>query len=105
MLAHAGGPWPARMLHAGASMATPASRRTLGHLGHLGHGFKLQAWPCMPVDLGSFGSLILRNPNDPKAGAGARRSFKALGHLGHLVIDLKSAPVAALTTRAWFCRY
>jgi hypothetical protein len=54
------------MLPAGASMATPASRRTLGHLGHLGHGFKLHGHAGQPVDLGSFGSLILHDPNDLK---------------------------------------
>jgi hypothetical protein len=48
-------------------------------LGHLGHGF-------------------LRDPNDLKAWPCARRSFKALGHLGHLVIDLKLTRDAAFYT-------
>jgi hypothetical protein len=62
-------------------------RRQHGHaLGHLGHCF-------------------LGDPNDPKAGTGARFGFLALGHLGHLVIDLKSARDAACLTRAWFYRY
>ena len=76
----------------------PAWPAALGHLGHLGHGFKLQAWPCMLVDLGSFGSFILHDPNDLKHGHARHAGAKALGHLGHLVIDLKLAPVATL---AW----
>jgi hypothetical protein len=86
------------MLHAGANMATPASRRTLGHLGHLGHRFKLHGHAGQPVAIGSFGSFILHSQSDPKHGPCARAGFRSLGHLGHLVIDLKLARVAAL---AW----
>jgi hypothetical protein len=49
----------------------------------------------MPVDLGSFGSFILHDPNDLKAGAGAREALKLLGHLGHFVTSQKLARDAA----------
>ena len=45
--------------------------------------------------IGSFGSFILRDPNDLKHGPCARAGFKSLGHLGHLVIDLKLVADAA----------
>jgi hypothetical protein len=48
--------------------------------------------------LGHLGHCFLVDPNDPKAGAGARAGFRSLGHLGHLVIDLKLVADAAL---AW----
>jgi len=61
---------------------------------------------CMAMHaIGSFGSLFLRDPNDLKGWRQRARSFKALGHLGHLVIDLKLVADAACATRAWFCRY
>jgi hypothetical protein len=52
---------PGRVPHAGASMAMHA--------------------------VGSFGSLFFDNPNDLKTWRQRARSFKALGHLGHLVIE------------------
>jgi len=45
--------------------------------------------------VGSFGSLFLHSPNDLKPWRQRARSFKALGHLGHLVIDLKLVADAA----------
>jgi len=53
----------------------------------------------MPVDFGSFGSWFFNNPNDLKGHGHARHAgAKSLGHLGHLVIDLKLVAGAAL---AW----
>ena len=70
-------------------------RMALGHLGHLGHGFKLHGHAGQPVDLGSFGSFILRDPNDLKGWRQRARSFKALGHLGHFVTSQKLVRDAA----------
>ena len=70
----------------------------LGHLGHLGHGFKLHGHACRPVDLGSFGSWFLRDPNDLKAWPCARFGLWALGHLGQIVMPQKLVAGAAL---AW----
>jgi hypothetical protein len=59
-----------------------------GHaLGHLGHGFKLQAGASGRHAIGSFGSLFLHSPNDPKGADLAPRRFGSLGHLGHFVIE------------------
>jgi hypothetical protein len=70
-------------------------RVALGHLGHVAPGhFVRMAGASMATRracFGSFGSLFLRGPNDPKPWPRARRSFKALGHLGHFVIVQKSA--------------